>query len=137
MPTASRSNSAIASSKVTLAGHPALLKHIEADRLSVHTHLRLCPGRQMKMRVGRAQPMVVTVVNVKIVSLDEAGPIYQVELVEAAGRTKEAPETVEAASAPAADSPSETATKKGIGAVGRAMKAFAGALRPVTSTSQP
>jgi hypothetical protein len=129
----------MAASKVTLAGHPVILKHIEADRLSVHTHLRLCPGREMKMRVGRAQPFVVTVVSVKIASLDESGPIYQIELVEAAGRSTQARDVVETAPGPATDLPDlpvETPTRKGLGAVGRAMKAFASALRPASPTSR-
>ena len=79
----------MASSRVTLAGHPALLTHIDTDRLSVHTPLRLCPGREMKMRVGRAKPLAVTVVKASIVSL-EPRPMYQVELVEAAGGNKQA-----------------------------------------------
>ena len=65
---------------VTVAGHPAVLKSHDAEGVTIHTALRLCPGRQVRMRLGREDPVVATVLTATIVCLREPGPLYRVEL---------------------------------------------------------
>ena len=65
---------------VMVAGHPAILKSHYADGVTIHTALRLCPGRQVRMRLGREDPVVATVLTAAIVCLTEPGPLYRVEL---------------------------------------------------------
>ena len=65
---------------VTIAGHSAILKSHDADGVTIHTALRLCPDRQVRMRLGREDPVVATVLTAAIVCLKEPGPLYRVEL---------------------------------------------------------
>jgi len=78
-------NAEIQGVKVTVAGHPAILKSRDAERVAVDTNFRLCPGRHVSMRVGRDEPIVVAVWSASVVSIQEPGPLYRVELVSQLG----------------------------------------------------
>ena len=65
--------------KLSISGHHAPVINVDGDTVSVHTNIRLCPGRRVTVRVG-ARSVAASIVSSGIHALGADGLTYAVRL---------------------------------------------------------
>ena len=61
---------------MTVAGKPVTVEAIDADAIMVRTSMRLCPGRQVSVRVGRAKSTAMVVMAARVATLKADQLVY-------------------------------------------------------------